>query len=76
MEDEDEDEMYEPLLGDVDVETLMEEDDLKIETGSRNELPVVQQEHPALTDQGKLAAQVKPVHERVGLLSSNQHLVQ
>ena len=30
---EDEDEMYEPLLNDIDVETLMEEDDLEIETG-------------------------------------------
>ena len=32
---EDEDEMYEPLLNDIDVETLMEEDDLEIETGSQ-----------------------------------------
>ena len=29
MEDEDEDEMYEPSLDDIDVETLIEEDDLE-----------------------------------------------
>ena len=38
MEDEDEDKMYESLLDDIDVETLMEEDDLEIETGSQDEL--------------------------------------
>ena len=47
---EDEDEMYEPLLNDIDMETLIEEDDLEIETGSRDEPRGVQQEHPALRD--------------------------
>ena len=60
MEDEGGDEMYEPLLDDIDVETLMEEDDLEIETGSRDELQGMQQEHPALRDQGKLAARERP----------------
>ena len=56
---EDEDEMYEPLLDDTAVETLME-DNTEIETGSRDELRGVQLEHPALRDQGKLAAQERP----------------
>ena len=56
---EDEDKVYEPLLGDIGVETLME-DDLEIETGSRDELRGVQQEHPALRDLGKLTARERP----------------
>ena len=53
---EDEDKMYEPLLDDIHVETLMEEGNLEIETGSQDELQGMQQEHPALRDQGKLVA--------------------
>ena len=34
----DEDIMYEPLLDDIDVETLMNEDNLKIDTESRDRL--------------------------------------
>ena len=54
MEAKDEDEMYEPLLDNIDVDTLMEEDDLEIEKGSRDELRGMQQEHFARRDQGPL----------------------
>ena len=38
MEDDDEDEMNEPLLDDIDVEMSIDEDNLEIEMGSRDEL--------------------------------------
>ena len=54
--DGDEDVMYEPLLHDIDAATLMYEDDFEVETGSREGLRGVEQEEPALRDEGRLAA--------------------
>ena len=48
--------MYEPLLDDIDVETLMEEADFGVEMGSRDELRGVEQEDFALKNKGRLAA--------------------
>ena len=59
MEDEDDD-IYEPLLDDLDVETLMEEDDLKIETKSRDQLRGVEQEDPVQRCQEMLATRERP----------------
>ena len=58
----DQDFMYEPLLYDVDMEMLVEENDHEIEnkTGSQDELQGVEQEDPALNDRGKLAAWETP----------------
>ena len=58
-----EDEIYHPLLEDIDVETLMEDDRLEIDidTRSQNELLGVEQEDPALRHQGNLVAR-----ERLG----------
>ena len=52
----DDDILYERLLHDMDVETLMNEDDFEIDTGSCDGLQGVKQEDPVLKDQGKLAA--------------------
>ena len=51
----DKDEMYEPLLDDIDVETLMAEGDFEVETGSREELRGVEQEDFAQKKQRRLA---------------------
>ena len=58
----DQDFMYEPLLYDVDMEMLVEENDHEIEnkTGSQDELQGVEQEDPALKDRGKSAAWETP----------------
>ena len=57
----DEDIMHGPLLGDVDAETLMIEDNFEIDTGLRDRLHGVKQEDPVLKDKGKLAAQERLV---------------
>ena len=46
----DKDIMYAPLLDDIDVETLMDEDDFESDTGSCDRLQGVEQEDPALKD--------------------------
>ena len=56
----DEDIMCELLLDDIDEETLMNEDDFEIDTGSRDGLQGVKQEDPVLKDKEKLAAREKP----------------
>ena len=43
-----EDIMYEPLSDDIDAETLMNEDDFEIDTGSRDGLQVIKQEDSVL----------------------------
>ena len=52
----DKDKMYELLLDDIDAETLMNEDDFEIDTGSRDVVQGVKQEDPVLKDEEKLAA--------------------
>ena len=47
--------MYEPLLDNTYVETLMDEDDFEIDTGSRDRLQGIKQEDPTLRDDRKLA---------------------
>ena len=56
----DEDIMYKPLLDNVDVETLINESDFKIDTGSLDRLQGIEQENPVVKDEGKLAAQGRP----------------
>ena len=56
----DEDIMYEPLLDDIAAETLMNEADFQIYTGSWDGLQGVKQEDFILKDEGKLAAREKP----------------
>ena len=48
--------MFKPLLDDIAVETLMDEDDFEIDRGSRDGLQGVEQEGPALINEGKLEA--------------------
>ena len=67
MGEGDEDIMYELLLDDIDVETLMHEDDFGIETGSRDRLQGVEQEDSSLGDEGKLEAR-----ERLGTLGEER----
>ena len=55
-----EDILYEPFLGDIDVETLMDEDDFEIDMESRDLIQGVEQEDPALRDKRKLEAQERP----------------
>ena len=52
--------MYESLLDNIDVETLMDEDDFEIDMGSQDGLQGVKQEDPALRDERKLEAQERP----------------
>ena len=56
----DEDIMYKSLLDYIEAETLMNEDDFEIDTGSRDGLQGVKQEDPVLKVEGKLAAWEKP----------------
>ena len=44
----------------IDLETLMDEDDFEIDTGSRSGLQGVEQEDPALRDERKMKAQEGP----------------
>ena len=51
---------YEPLLDNIDTETLMKDDDFEIDTGSRDGLHGVKLEDPVLKDKGNLAARERP----------------
>ena len=51
-----EDIMFKPLLDDINVEMLMDEDDFEIDRGSRDGLQGIEQGGHALINEGKLEA--------------------
>ena len=57
---EDEDKMYKPLLTDIYVEMLTDEDDFEIDTGWCDKLQGVEQEDPILRNKRKLEARERP----------------
>ena len=74
----DEDIMYEPLLDDIDVEMLMNEDDFEIDTGSQDGLQGVKQEDPVLKDEGMVEARERPGtsgEEQVDIRSCDERTV-
>ena len=54
----------EPLLDDIDVGTLMNEDDFEIETMSQDGLQGVKQKDPDLRNKGKLVARERQGPQR------------
>ena len=68
----DEDTMYEPLLYDINSETLMNEDDFEIDMGSRDELQDLKQD-PVLKYKEKLAAWERPWTSGKELVDRHSH---